>query len=624
MATNFGYVKQNVDSQVNWGEVGKTFTDMLSAENKRREDLKTEIDTNTRTDLERLAQIPKGSSEDYNKWTTDAADKIAQARLLQVKELKSGRLSLKDYNNYRQNTVSGVNNMVATIKSYNAWYENGMKRAEKMESGAAEIWKNSLIESMKFKDTTPNIGLDGSMSVTKLVKNPKTGLMEVSDNPADAFSFSSMLDFGKKQFNRFKAKESLDELDKVVGQYTKAINQGNISTTTDIWQRDKTTGNFINPAVDAIKNQVKASITNPNDAMSVLVDFKGVTPSGGKYEFTNDPNDPRLKGADRENIIFMDATMSPQLTEGQMKRAEDVMIEGLIARSGHVETPFTPPRYSSGTISDAQLKAQDERRNKAGYVKDTFVMQTGSPSQFQSTVKDRVTEMNKILKADRMKIGEVQRTDTEYIIPIYKYNPNTKLNDLTYDNISRVDAQGNPLPIEQVGRELSRVFTPIKGSWENTLQDVGGYGNAKPAMTGGKGGSNQQRVIPTVTLSSIPMKSSEGKSVNAATALKDAIIDGGIDETATVIQNTFDEALGDLGSKIKVSHDGDDIIIEANGKRINYEYKDDMIPDLTRGLNNIINNNIKSINAKNAAKSKTAAKGAVKADNNNPLNLKLN
>ena len=358
MATNYGYVKQDADSQVNWGQVGKTFTDMLSAENTRRETLKKEIDDNTVTDLERLAQIPKGSSEEYNKWTTDAADKISQARLLQVKELKAGRLSLKDYNNYRQNTVSGVNNMVSTIKSYNAWFENGMKRAEKMESGAAEIWKDSLLESMKFKDTVPNIALDGSMSVTKQIKNPRTGLMEVSTNPADAFSFSSMLDFGKKQFNRFKAAESLDVLSKTVGEYTKVLNQGNVGLVSDMWQKDKS-GKFTNPQIGAIQNQVKAAISNPNDAMSVLVDFKGVTPSGGKYEFTNDPNDPRLKGADRENVIFMDSTMSPKLTEGQMKRAEDIMIEGLKARSSHIETQYAKPEPRQYAPKDTSTEAQE-------------------------------------------------------------------------------------------------------------------------------------------------------------------------------------------------------------------------------------------------------------------------
>jgi hypothetical protein len=353
MSAYLGYVKQDVDSQVNWGEVGKTFTDMLSAESKRREDLKTEIDDNTRTDLEKLANIPKGSSEEYNKWTTDAADKISQARLLQVKELKAGRLSLKDYNNYRQNTVSGVNNMVATVKSYNAWYEEGMKRAESKEAGAAELWKNSLLESMKFRDTIPNIALDGTMSVTKKVMNPKTGLMEVSTNPADAFTFSSMLDFGKKKFNRFKAKETLDDLSKVVGQYTKALNQGNVGTRTSVFQKDAK-GNFINPQVGAIKNQVKSSIANPNDAMSVLVDFKGTTPSGEPYEFTLDAYDPRLKGAGRDNIILLDkATMNPQLTANQLKRAEDIMIEGLMSRSDVIETPYEKPRVQQWEVERA-------------------------------------------------------------------------------------------------------------------------------------------------------------------------------------------------------------------------------------------------------------------------------
>lgn len=182
--------------------------------------------------------------------------------------------------------------------------------------------------------------------------------MEVSVNPADAFSFSSMLDFGKKQFDRFKAAESLDGLSKTVGEYTKVLNQGNVGLVQDIWQTDSS-GKYKNPQIGAIQNQVRASISNPNNAMSVLVDFKGITPSGGKYEFTNDPNDPRLKGANKDDIIFMDSTMSPKLTEGQMKRAEDIMIEGLKARGGHVETQYTKPEARQYAPKDTSGDAQE-------------------------------------------------------------------------------------------------------------------------------------------------------------------------------------------------------------------------------------------------------------------------
>ena len=610
MATNFGYVKQGADSQVNWGQVGKTFTDMLSAENTRRETLKTEIDTNTVTDLEKLSNIPKGSSEEYNKWTTDAADKISQARLLQVKELKAGRLSLKDYNNYRQNTVSGVNNMVSTIKSYNAWFDNGMKRAEKMESGAAELWKNSLLESMKFKDTVPNIGLDGSMSVTKQVMNPKTGLMEVSSNPADAFSFSSMLDFGKKQFDRFKAAESLDGLSKTVGEYTKALNQGNVGLVQDIWQTDKS-GKYTNPQIGAIQNQVKSSISNPNNAMSVLVDFKGVTPSGGKYEFTNDPNDPKLKGANRDNVIFMDSTMSPQLTEGQMKRAEDIMIEGLKARSGHVETAFekrAEPRYASGTTTDAQLKAEAERRNKIGYVKDIEVAQVGTPAEAEAVLKDRVAQMNSLrTKSSDPKIGEVIRTDSEFIIPIYKYNPTTKLNDMTKETIKRIDSEGNPLPLDQVGQALSRILTPIKESWSSTLEATGGFSGAKPSTKQARGGSSQVAKIPEVSLTSLAISSpATGKKVGASAILAQAYQRGAV-KTSEAMKQILTEALKSTGANIKVTNEenmtsSDKIFVDIDGKKTTFVFDSSTAADADGQLSKLINDRIAEANKKNFSK----------------------
>jgi hypothetical protein len=559
MSAYLGYVKQDVDSQVNWGEVGKTFTDMLSAESKRREDLKTEIDDNTRTDLEKLANIPKGSSEEYNKWTTDAADKISQARLLQVKELKAGRLSLKDYNNYRQNTVSGVNNMVATVKSYNAWYEEGMKRAESKEAGAAELWKNSLLESMKFRDTIPNIALDGTMSVTKKVMNPKTGLMEVSTNPADAFTFSSMLDFGKKKFNRFKAKETLDDLSKVVGQYTKALNQGNVETRTSVFQKDAK-GNFINPQVDAIKNQVKSSIANPNDAMSVLVDFKGTTPSGEPYEFTLDADDPRLKGAGRDNIILLDkATMNPQLTANQLKRAEDIMIEGLMSRSDVIETPREIPTTQSKSLTSAEIEADEKKNIYTGYLQDIKTLSTGSSSEFQAVANDRIADMNRYFKEEKIdtQYGIMTRSGDKFILPI---TSNGK-------TINQIIPRGKN--IDQPSRALLRYLTPYKGSYESLIKATKGSVSMTGTSNIEKAAAGQAFTEkPEIAFSRV---SSGEKGQTFSSLFSNA--DNRPGSMADIAQQALSTVLKGIQGDVKVYRDGFNIIVKlGKNKPLVYDY----------------------------------------------------
>ena len=62
-STYYKYVDREVDSQVNWAEIGKSMTDMLSNEAKAREDKKAALDQATRDELKVLADQPTGQSE---------------------------------------------------------------------------------------------------------------------------------------------------------------------------------------------------------------------------------------------------------------------------------------------------------------------------------------------------------------------------------------------------------------------------------------------------------------------------------------------------------------------------------------------------------------------------------
>ena len=457
MGTYYGYVKKDVDSQVDWGAVGKTFTDMLSAENTRRETLKKDIDDNSRKDVEQVSSIPKGSSEQFNKWQSAATMGIMNDKLSKLNALKSGKLSLQDYNTYTANSRTGVVNMTNYIKNYNSWYEDGMKRAQGNESQAAEIWKDSMLESMKFKDTAPIVALDGTMTVAKQIKNPETGLMEASKNPSDVFTFGSMMDFSKKKFDRFKVDAALDNIQKSAAEYTKVVGANGISTTSDIFLQDRN-GKYLNQkAVDAINSSIESTIQNPNNAMSVLTDYMGKNPiTGNKFEFTNNPDDPRLKGANRDDVIFMDETLSPVLTDGQQKMATDKLKQDFESRVGHTEQFYQKQQAQQPTST--QERNAEETRNMISSVK------SWDRIGIARNPEERELATNAFLTSDAAKSAGLLNIDSksEPGVLKLKYSNSTKDIDIPIpENPSRADwaqiaTDITGAPLEVINKALGR------------------------------------------------------------------------------------------------------------------------------------------------------------------------
>ena len=627
MPTNYGYVKQDVDSQLNWAEVGKSFTDMLTAENDRRDTLKKEIDDNTRTDLERLSSIPRGGSEEMNRWTSSASDAITKQLLMYENALKTGKMDLKDYNTATANVRSGTKNMTTTIKSYNQWYEEGMKRAEAGDAQAAELWKNSLIESMKFKDTTPNIAYDGTMSVTKLVPSKTTSLLEISENPADSFSFSSILDFGKEKFDKFKADEKLNELAKVAGEYVKVYGQGRIATISDIFQKDAK-GNFINKSgVDALNTSIDGMLSNDVNKMSILTDYLPANPKTGKtFEFTLDPNDPRLKGAGRDDIILMDKNnkLSPILTESQKKMAHDAMMQGLQARLGREEKFREPPQqpsYRGRELSESDKKRADEKKVTYGYMRDMELLQTGTPEDVETIANDRIADMNSRFEKGKIykRIGKLQRTDTQFLIPITDFDPKTNKNVTRVEPISRVDAQGNLLPVEQVAQSLIRFLTPFQGSYREAAEDYkseeGGFSGAAPSKEFGKGG-RAFTPAPKVAISTMPIKTAEGKNVDAGALLEVATKSNNASKVAIAAQQILSAGLKGIESNIKAQAAGPitgdnalNIYIGDDVVTLKYEGPESG-PALQSSIQNLINNTITKYNKKKLAEDVNRPKSA--------------
>lgn len=182
MSTYFKYAEQSADSQVNWAQVGKSVSDMLNEEVKIREQKKAAIDDAFQKDMQNLSSAPQGKWQDGNKFTNDYAHGLTQMQLNDYKLLKSGQMSVQDYTLRRQNYVNGTNTLFDLQKSYQNVYDD---RMQGLLSGKYQAMTGAEMAQVEgFKDFSNSRAVidpyTGIVNVGKLVKNPTTGVMELS------------------------------------------------------------------------------------------------------------------------------------------------------------------------------------------------------------------------------------------------------------------------------------------------------------------------------------------------------------------------------------------------------------------------------------------------------------
>ena len=167
MSTYYNYAEQNANSQVNWAEVGKGISDMLSDEVKIREQKKNAIDQATREFQKTLADAPQGQYQDANKFTNDFAHSMMEQQMIDTRLLKSGQMKLQDYTYRRQNYVDGTNTLFELQKLYQANYKQKM---EGVQSGEYQPLTTANMASVEgFAD----------FSKSKAVIDPTTGIVNV-------------------------------------------------------------------------------------------------------------------------------------------------------------------------------------------------------------------------------------------------------------------------------------------------------------------------------------------------------------------------------------------------------------------------------------------------------------
>jgi hypothetical protein len=338
--TYFGYAERNASDEINWSQVGKNLTDMLSSEAKIREEKKAAIDKATREYGETLANAPQGEHQGVNQWWLTYANNAEQARLMQDRLLKSGQLKQKDYMVMRQNIVDGTKNATNLVKEYQAEYSDKMERYKNGDSQALEQFLMAEAEGFaNFNNSELYINpTDFTVNVAKKEKQIVDGkeVYVMSKNPNDFTTVNAMRNRIKGKFDRLDVAKTLQAGVSTLGKEKDAILKlgtltqgGSITEIIDITKRK----DFGVEAKETISLYERAESTyldsvmvQPTNISSILTDYVGMDPKTKEsYSYTWD-----AKKAGGSVILLKNDSAGrpvPEFTEGQKEVAKNALRE---------------------------------------------------------------------------------------------------------------------------------------------------------------------------------------------------------------------------------------------------------------------------------------------------------
>ena len=358
MATKYGYVERNLENDVNWGSVGKGFSDMLLAERDERKAKKEFLNDQMVQTQDALKKSPLGYNTNYNDKMISLSSNGSSFLYALEKDLKQGRISPEDYLRTIQRMNGSLDEIFNLSNNYNALYEEHLNR---VDSEGASYMETKLFEDIdnmtKFNEYDFFLDSSGIIGAAPLVKGAD-GLTTI--DPTKARSAQAIYNLAQNFINKIpleeETKAASDRLAKFVRETSTAAsykNPGMTKSYDDIRQM---------PEYSTLKEAlIDGILSTDNKTASVLVDhIRGYEP---------ETNLEKIPAADREKYVYLNTLNGKEaiaeLTKDQTKIARDrvgLLLEGMISSEyGEQATSKKDYPSSSGSGSSGGDKVESLR-----------------------------------------------------------------------------------------------------------------------------------------------------------------------------------------------------------------------------------------------------------------------
>ena len=290
--TYIGYAQREAETNVNWGAVATQFSDMLSEQQKLKEDNEAADALVTQELATQLQSAPEGGDQESSDYILDYVNNASNYNLMLKRNLDNGSISRKQFTKLSQNLSNGTAQIIAIANKYNGYLEEQQKRLEEDKLSGKDGWAAGKVQSFNdFRTTAAFIDpvtmkVSNGKLVTKEVDGKK--VRALSSNTADFQQVSTMLGWMGQKTDKFDVNAAINSSFKMLAPAYQ-LNKDDGTIRDDVRQNPK--------FKDASKKQLMSYLSTPDNVGSILYDFARMSPEGIPWEFTDDEKKEKNKNA---------------------------------------------------------------------------------------------------------------------------------------------------------------------------------------------------------------------------------------------------------------------------------------------------------------------------------------
>lgn len=290
--TYIGYAQREAETNVNWGAVATQFSDMLSEQQKLKEENEAADALVTQELATQLQNAPEGGDQESSDYILDYVNNASNYNLMLKRNLDNGSISRKQFTKLSQNLSNGTAQIIAIANKYNSYLEEQQKRLEEDKLSGKDEWAAGKVQSFNDFRTTAAFIDPVTMKVSngKLVTKEVDGkqVRALSTNTADFQQVSTMLGWMGQKTDKFDVNAAINSSYKMLAPAYQT-NRADGTIRDDVRQNPK--------FKEASEKQLMSYLSTPDNVGSILYDFARMSPDGTPWVFTDDENKENDKNA---------------------------------------------------------------------------------------------------------------------------------------------------------------------------------------------------------------------------------------------------------------------------------------------------------------------------------------
>jgi len=391
--TYYKYAEREANSQINWAEVSKGLTDTITQIDQDRQAKKAAIDDATRKDMLTLADAPKGENTTASEWTIKYANDMMNYRLTIDRLLKSGKMSLRDYQVAAQNSKDATNLVFTISKEYQDQYKVIMDRAKTIgkngmaQSSRLEPELAAMNESLaNISSTVPYINSTNGMVYLATGVPGEDGVQKMGDNYV---SLQALRNRVSAKIDSYSLSDGLSNAAGKLGEYTiSELGKTGFRRTGIVTEISDPT--LRKTYTDWESATVKEVMASEYRLASILADNMNINPRTGN-QYTATYSKKEFDADKSGDLILMEnqngsGVIMPQFKEEQRKDVE-AFIKGQIKNfidQKSEKRPFQEPEPYRP--SQAEIEASNTAKTTRQSGNMLAKLYSGDAAEIQSAV----------------------------------------------------------------------------------------------------------------------------------------------------------------------------------------------------------------------------------------------